>query len=131
MSKFIHHISITCSDLNRSLAFYEILGFFPFHQYQDNDLTISLLRGGEVYLELIQFHKSKTSLLKVPRLEAIGITHFGIRTPSLSKTKQSLEALGFYCDKNTKARSNHFVYFFTSDPDGNLLELIEEKKEEL
>lgn len=125
MSGFIHHISITCINLERSENFYKLLGFKPYKEYEDNLCSIVLLKGENGCIELFQF-KESGSEIQEKTLKSIGLTHIAIRHTNLIEIKESLINFGCRCKKIKNARLGGFSYFFTSDPDDNLIEIIEE-----
>lgn len=133
MSASLHHVSITCQSLTTSLAFYQQFGFEIEKQYQDDKVQIVLLSNQtSARIELFQFHHSPLTEYKeeicLPHIQRRGITHFAICVSDIETTKQQLSGTG-KCSEISLARLGGFRYFFTLDPDGNQLEIIEENNE--
>lgn len=127
MPGLIHHVSITCTDIAASESFYLLLGFKPIKVYEDNTCKIVLLEGDNSHIELFHFKLANVEKLDAKKIESIGLTHIAIKTKSLEITKETLVNAGHNCQDNKEARMGGFSYFFSSDPDGNLVELIKEK----
>lgn len=126
MLGFIHHVSITCTNISASQSFYQLLGFVPCKIYEDNKCIIVLLKGQNSCVELFHFKLIAIGNFEAKKLESIGLTHVGIKIDNLELTKETLVNAGYQCNEKKAARMGGFTYFFTSDPDGNLVELIEE-----
>ncbi|HII2982138.1 TPA: VOC family protein, partial [Yersinia enterocolitica] len=60
--------------------------------------------------------------------EIHGITHFAFIVSNINEVLHTLQNKGFECGKITVARIDSYRYFFTYDPDGNAIEIIEEIK---
>lgn len=127
MPGIIHHVSITCTDIAASQSFYQLLGFIPSKIYEDNQCIIVLLKGKNSCVELFNFKLVAIGKFEAKKLESIGLTHIGIETDDLAITNGILTNAGYQCNEYQEARMGGFRYFFTSDPDGNLVEIIEEK----
>jgi len=79
-----HHVALSVSDLEESVAFYALLGFKPVFRWQAEDASLAIvhLKQGEALLELFCFSEctappdsSKQLATDLPR---IGIKHFGV-----------------------------------------------------
>ena len=77
-------------------------------------------------MELFNFKATNTDFFERRKIESIGLTHIGIKTENLGHSRSMLTNAGHQCHENKEARIGGFTYFFTSDPDGNLVEMIEE-----
>ena len=131
-----HHACISVTNRERSVEFYNQLGFEQVHFWEANDksLTITHLKNGGTILELFCYadykpapdtiHSTKTDL------PVIGNKHFGLRVDSIEAAREDLAAKGIV-DKDieiTQGRTGP-RYFFIADPDGILVEISEDKRE--
>lgn len=136
VSYAIHHVAISVSNHERSVEFYAQLGFRQVHFWEAGDKSFSIthLKLGGFILELFCFanalaapdsiHSTKTDL------PIIGTKHFGLGVDSIEAAREDLAVKGIV-DKNieiTEGRTGP-RYFFIEDPDGILVEIIEDKRE--
>ncbi|HEN3611027.1 MULTISPECIES: VOC family protein [Yersinia] len=127
MSGYIHHISITCSNINNTLAFYANLGFHKTKVYRDDECIIQHLsdRNGfiiEVFYYINSHHLNKERPFSTERL---GITHFAFIVCNINESLHALKKQSIECGNIMTARVDSYRYFFTYDPDGNAIEIIE------
>jgi len=129
-----HHVALSVSSLDRSISFYQALGFEQVMHWQaeDGSLQIAQLRLGEALLELFCYAKPTsapvTSQELATDLPRIGVKHFGLQVADLQQTSVHLVELGMLGDaKITKGRTG-IDYLFIRDPDGILLEIVEDKR---
>ncbi len=130
----IHHVALSVTDMNNSIKFYELFGFKESYQWSsdDNSLKIAHLKLKDTFLELFCFknyqeapESSKELMSDLPR---IGVKHFGLKVKSVHETKEFLIKNG-YKDKIEIIRGKTEVdYFFIKDPDGILLEFIQDDR---
>ncbi len=134
MPDTFHHVSITCSDIDRSADFYRLIGFNKVEaEFQDQTCHIKLLTNGSFRVELFQFQAAADTSEIDPIgdfafLRRVGLTHFAINTNSLERMQKHLSNRNIQCSDCTSARLGNFRYFFTSDPDGNKIEFIAENE---
>ncbi|MFS2224911.1 VOC family protein [Pantoea sp. B65] len=126
MSGKLHHISVTCRDIEKSRGFYSLLGFISQKKYEDGQCTILWLGGMAGIIELFNFKTIAPEYCRPKKVTTTGITHIALMTTDLAAIRQCLEQHGYACEQNRTARIGAFDYFFTADPDGNLVEIIEE-----
>ena len=118
----IGQVSLTVSDLDRSLAFYQdVLGF---GETTRNGRTVSLApEGGRVLIEL---HERKDAVAK-PRRSA-GLYHFAILVPSRAALGRSLRRLA---EKRwpMSGAADHLVSeaLYLNDPDGLGIEIYRDR----
>ncbi len=130
----IHHVALSVTDMNNSIKFYELFGFKEAYRWSsdDNSLEIAHLKLKDTFLELFCFQNyqeapqsSKELMSDLPR---IGVKHFGLKVKSVHETKEFLIKNG-YKDKIEIIRGKTEVdYFFIKDPDGILLEFIQDDR---
>lgn len=122
----VDHIGIRVKDLDRALAFYEVLGFALAHRAA-NDAVAIVKNAHNVELNLVFNANNEASggniLMDVPEKYA-GITHVALRVSSIKSTIETLNAhhvritqgpVAFGADGN--------VSVFVRDPDLNVIEL--------
>lgn len=131
----IHHVAISVSDRLISIAFYEKLGFKEVYLWEaeDRSLSITHLQLDNFLLELFCY----SPFLQAPEsihatatdLPIIGTKHFGLRVDSIETARADLASKEIV-DKDvaiTQGRTGP-RYFFIEDPDGILVEIIEDKR---
>jgi catechol 2,3-dioxygenase-like lactoylglutathione lyase family enzyme len=134
------HVSICVSDPERSVPFYrDVLGFqiADAQHYSgpgpsavmdvgDAELTVWLLRRGEIRLELIHFLRPKSPVpAERPRTNQIGLSHLTVGVDDPDRTIAELEARGVQVRRHTRGTFVEGVpgyQFLFEDPDGLLIE---------
>ena len=128
----LHHVSITCRDLEKCRKFYQAIGFKESRFYEDNETTIVLMGSNNTYIELFSFlggkYKGQTieTPLNIPSIQEQGLTHLALKVDDLTGIRETL--LPHYkCTEIKQARLGQFSYFFTLDPECNQIEFIQEQ----
>lgn len=128
----IHHVSINVTDIAKSKAFYHELGFVECHQYatEDGGLKIAHLLGGNCIVELFCYSASpdaRNLSREIEHRQFIGIDHFSLETDNIDK---AYEMLTNYLSEGTGILQGrtYIRYFFINDPDGNRIEIVEDKR---
>lgn len=135
----IYHVNVNCTNLDRALTFYEMLGFrnainSPEREYQGLGLPkgrgrAKLLRLGEdpggTMLELVEWPDPSTASHPYPHM---GIARICIRVEDLPGMVAHLRSHGIEIISDTvsaglKGGEQEFVCIY--DPDGTVLELTE------
>lgn len=118
------HIGIRVSDLNRSMAFYQALGFVEsarFPRYEANEM----LSGDGVRINLIfngaRVPEAHNVLLDEP-IKLPGITHPAFITDDLQALQHWLEQQGIVITEGPHPIGPRRIALFFRDPDGNVLE---------
>ncbi|MGF1739530.1 VOC family protein [Vibrio profundum] len=121
----LHHVSFTCRSLKASQQFYQQFDFNEEKRYQDEEVTIVLLKSrAGTRIELFHFHSNTSSDVRdFMSLKPIGISHIALTVPDLDACLELVRS-GAKCSPITRARMGGFRYFFTTDPDGNNVEFI-------
>jgi|WetSurMetagenome_2_1015567.scaffolds.fasta_scaffold684798_2 glyoxylase I family protein len=127
------HVAISVSHIQKSLVFYKKhFGFRLAKEYphKGSGLTIAILKKHDIVLELFEFKKYK--LLPKCRqtleadLQTIGVKHFSFAVADITGAYRRFKKAGvpFACDM--RVFDNGARYFFIRDPDGILVEIMEE-----
>lgn len=126
------HYAISVKDLNASIAFYQALEFQIVKKFQAEDESLSIvhMKNGNFILELFAYREykdiPKTSLSLNEDLPIVGSKHFGLYVQDLKKAADYLLEKQLI-KKEPEIRTGRLgrSYFFISDPNGILVEIIE------
>lgn len=127
-----HHVALSVTDLPRSREFYQKLGFASTMHWvsPDSSLQVERLKLGCAMLELFCFPQpvpapasSKDLSTDLPRL---GCKHFALECENLENTILELKENGFQDIPNITTGKTGVRYVFIRDPDGILVEILEE-----
>lgn len=118
-----HHVAITCSNYQRSLEFYEKLGFTVIRRVWRESAQdyLTMLRCGDITLEL--FEDPSASLR--PDAPQLGLRHWAFRVENVEQAAAWLNAMGIETDPIREDKINGGRLTFFRDPDGLHLELHE------
>lgn len=146
MIREIIHVNINVCDIERSLSFYEAIGFRVMHEFGDRKTEGSWTpmnfrgrscRGAVVTLgdhprsttkiELLEWTDPPTEPAPVRSETQAGVARVALRTKNLVAFTEKLRAAGIVFESAPieidVVGASRFVLF--RDPDGTLLELIE------
>ena len=128
----MEHVAISAEYLEETLNFYHNFGFEIYKEYHDDSVDIIILKLDNIFLEVFHYDDSHplpehaTDLTK--DLKTIGTKHFGLSVKNINEAKRWIE------DKNLNNTEIEIhpgrlgrPYFFIEDPNGILVEIIEEK----
>ncbi len=141
------HVNINCSDFDRSLAFYELLGFrksidvpptntpevaaavgMPPYRVKGALLTLPTITG-TFTLDLLEWQEPNDSAPPYPHLYHLGIARIALATDDLDGDMARLKGHGveFLSEPATVGLKDQPVVRFVcfKDPDGTVLELVE------
>jgi catechol 2,3-dioxygenase-like lactoylglutathione lyase family enzyme len=143
----IFHININCTNFDRSLEFYKLLGFKVFRDLKEvgnatlsRGLRIPDGRGRAVLMilgdnprstriDLIEWKNPKTEGQAYPHLWHAGMCRIALRTRTLVKDYAALKAKGveFWTEPLMVTLKNGQEEGFVccTDPDGTVVELIQ------
>lgn len=132
----IHHVALSVTNREKSVEFYAKLGFKQVHLWEaeDKSLSITHLKLNEFILELFcyaDFQVAPDSIYSTKTdLPIIGTKHFGLQVDSVEAARDDLAAKGIV-DKDIEIRQGRTGprFFFIADPDGILVEIMEDKRE--
>lgn len=133
----VHHTGITVSDLDRSIAFYEQLGFEVVERMEEEGeevelgvgvpgakLTVAMLEGPNSRLELIQYLEPANGPAPHPN-NGIGAAHVCLEVEDVDAAVAELREQGieFVTEPITHEAGIRWVY--AKDPDGITAELLQ------
>lgn len=120
--------------MDASLAFYAELGFEPVLDWADpsGSPRICHLKLGGAFLEMFWFAGHRPAPESAAQLQTdlprIGSKHFALQVDSIEEAKAFVEARGWAGNVEiTKGRTG-VRYFFVPDPNGILLEFVEDHR---
>lgn len=130
-----HHVAISVSSLEASIAFYQKLGFAEVMRWQaeDQTLTIVQMKLAGMLLEIFCYAASKTGEMSEQTLESdlkqVGTKHFGLRVADIGEARKDLINSGLIdeCTTVTKGRTG-IDYLFLRDPDGLFVEIVQDER---
>jgi len=131
----IDHIAFSVQNIEKSIDFYKLLGFTIDKEWKSDDLSLqmTLMKNQDnVFIELV-YCKGSNLLPEYAKDYKINLNYVGIKHLAL-RVKSAEEVLTFLI-RNNIANHNIIIqtgklgrkYFFINDPDGTILEFIEEK----
>lgn len=130
-----HHTAISVRSLEKSLAFYEQLGFKQVHRYDEADGSMSIvhLKLGEYFLEIFVYNKNREAPAVnydyANNLEEIGVKHIALQTEDIEKSLTELKKAGLADEKTQITHGRTKVsYFFIKDPDGVWVEIVKDER---
>ncbi|GAC1494116.1 MAG: hypothetical protein NVS2B14_07540 [Chamaesiphon sp.] len=145
MLEGLFHCNVNVTDLDRSVPFYEMIGFKVIVDFRDGmssselatALGLSQARVRGVHLsvgddptltriDLVEFQEPKTAGKPYPHLHHTGINRVSIRTDNLKQTYEDLKAKGVkFISEPVTLPGTNFTFVCFPDPDGTVLQLVE------
>lgn len=119
------HIAISVTNLERSIEFYQKLGFILDNQFEDGDYKWATLKLNEFSLEIFCYNKNNNKFSG--DLSITGVNHFALNTKNIDDCIQNIKEFYsgkieiYYGDLNRKS-------FWIKDPDNIGIQIIETKK---
>lgn len=126
MDLTVHHIGVIVADLDRSVAFYEALGFSPTATFgpPDGSRTITQMVKGDGMIELFGY-AAGVAPHPAPENPVAGLKHIGLRTDDVRATLAELEALGLVEPGVPVGETGTGITMaFITDPDGTSIEIL-------
>ena len=130
----VDHYDISVKNIEKSVAFYKKLDFRVEKEWSvpDKSLAITHMKNGEFILELFCYKQyinmPYTGFVLNEDLPVIGSKHIGFYVDDLKKVQEYLKGTGII-KKEIEIKTGRLgrSYFFISDPDGILIEIIEKE----
>lgn len=121
----VHHVGIIVSDLARSKAFYEALGFEVATERDDGTKTICFLELGGFKLELFAYRETPPTVACEGRV--IGFRHLALRTEDMDGAVRELRKAGIIgLDTVPHEIAGLARLMFFRDPDGMEIEITQD-----
>lgn len=126
-----NHVTISVNSLQETIEFYKKFGFQNKKEYHDKEVDIVLLELNNMVLEIFHY-QNREELPEHSKdlgvdLRTIGNKHFGLGVKDINEGKRFVE--------RNKLNDSEIIihegrlgkpYFFIKDPNGILVEIIEE-----
>jgi catechol 2,3-dioxygenase-like lactoylglutathione lyase family enzyme len=127
----LHHVSFTVSDLQRSLAFYRLLGFAPERTivvddaaYIGGQMRSAFMTTVGVRLELREYGASGAQ--RPPEEQDVGSSHIALEVADIAEWFHRLSAAGVhFLSAPLHSDTAAAKWVFLLDPDGLPVELVE------
>lgn len=124
------HVCISTTDFERSMAFYQALGFSPEGQIgieRDTFRMQYLLHAeSQALIEIIcYFDRTEHPHTDLARKDIVGVNHFGFHVQDLDATRTQLKDLGAEIVEDGSRGDYDFI--FAKGPDGELIGFAEFK----
>lgn len=121
----LSHVAIRTRDIHKSMLFYgEVLGMeeaFRMHREDGSLATVYMIIAPGQYLEL--FAGGTEEHTAGP--EEIGMCHICLMTKDVRRSYEAVKAAGGPLDTEIKRGKSRCLMFWTHDPDGTRIEVME------
>lgn len=134
----IHHTGMTVSDLERSIAFYELFGYEVAARLQEQGeevdrgtgvdaahLDVAVLERGPARLELIQYLSPDGAAPAHRTNHAIGCAHICLQVDDIDEAIAELSAKGIEFQSEPIYHESGIRWVYCRDPDGITAELVQ------
>jgi catechol 2,3-dioxygenase-like lactoylglutathione lyase family enzyme len=128
----IHHVAVTASNFERSLEFYQKLGFKVLvkRDVPEKQKRIALLDNGHFKLELFWYADTRddpeTRDTMGNNVHDVGAKHFALRVDSMEEIRAKLKELGIPMETEPAPGDTGYDFFFIRDPDGIWIEFVQD-----
>ena len=129
-----HHVAISSADAEKSIRFYEQLGFRVVFRGAalQGGLTIIHMKLGDALLEIFNCADPapapETAASLDSDLRRIGVKHFGLKVADIEKALVEIKERGLAHDPKINEGRTGLKYIFINDPDGNWVEIVQDDR---
>lgn len=127
-----HHVSLNVSNLDKAKQFYTAFGFEPVLEWvsPSQDLSIAHLKLGDAFVELFCYKENQSLPKNNLSSSQLGLQHFALKVESMELAKKIIVQAGLARVEDLEVIEGRtgILYFFLKDPDGNLVEIVEDKR---
>ncbi|WP_027706575.1 VOC family protein [Zooshikella ganghwensis] len=125
----LHHVALTCRNLEKQQQFYEKLGFNLQRRYSDAHCSIIHMLLGSFCLELFVFTENASPILEpkplAQHLKQPGWQHIALKVSDLLAAREwFINEHGLIPSEIQQGRTG-IQYFFIQDPEENYVEIIQ------
>lgn len=127
-----NHVAISVTNVLESIEFYKKFGFKEFKSWEEEDksIKIKMLKLNNTVLEIFCYkHYSdlpETAKSTATDLKVLGTKHFALGVENIEQAKDYILKNEIANEIEIKVGRLGKPYFFIKDPDGILIEIIEE-----
>ena len=127
-----NHIAISVTNAEESIEFYKKFGFEEFKSWkaEDESIKINMLKLNSIVLEIFCYKEytklPETAKTTATDLPVLGTKHFALGVENIEQAKEFVVKNEIANDIEIKVGRLGKPYFFIKDPNGILMEIIEE-----
>lgn len=127
-----NHVAISVTNAEESIEFYKKFGFEEFKSWkaEDESIKINMLKLNNTVLEMFCYKEytklPETSNTTATDLPVLGTKHFALGVENIEQAKEFVIKNEIANDIEIKVGRLGKPYFFIKDPNGILMEIIEE-----
>lgn len=127
----MNHVAISVTNKEASVKFYKKFGFKEFKSWEaeDESIKIEMLKLENTVLEIFCYQENtplpETAKRIATDLPVIGTKHFALGVENIEEAKKFVIENNICKEVEIKVGRLGKPYFFIADPDGILVEIIE------
>lgn len=125
------HVALSVTNIEKSVEFYKKFGFTEFKSWksEDESIKITTLKLNDIVLEMFCYKEyselPNTAKTVATDLQVIGTKHFALGVDDIEEAEKFVIKNDICKNVDIKTGRLGKQYFFISDPDGILVEIIE------